>query len=138
MPFPDNFIGPHQFLRLEGPWMLPREVVQVQARPGVDGLIAFLTGRRAEPFTARSFVDQPTLIAAYGKVEEYTRLVGQGPQSYVESDIDLTPFFQVLVLDVRLVKAKWLGAATWGIFPPSRASLECEWDLVAVEAAVET
>lgn len=134
MAFPDNFIGPHQFLSLRGSWQPPREEVQLQARPGVDGLIAWLRGRRGVPFTLLSQVDQPTLPVAYDTFATYLELVGQGAQQLLVSDRDLTELgFGVLVLDVRLVQAKWLGSATLGLFPPSGAFLECEWDLVAVD-----
>ena len=129
-------IGPFPFLILADQVVPPHEQVDepVQRR-GIDGTAVWRIGRRGEKFTLRSKVDQPSLDFARLTFAQYQSLIGQDPQTLIQDDYAFAQQnFKVLVLKVQLVALKAIRTAVGGMFPPSLAWLECDWELIAVEA----
>lgn len=129
-----NFIGPHNFLSLDGGVETLKQDNQLMVRPGVPGVGIQLTGKRGKPFRLRSRVDAPSVIDAQNFKQDYNSLIGDG------NPYDLAQYGAVysnlgigfLVLDVRTVKLSALAYFQGGLNPPSLGWLECEWELVCV------
>lgn len=136
MAIVENWIGPHQFLTLEG---LPEHVqagVEVLQRPGVAGVALWRDAERGRQFTLRSAVDQASIAAAVQTAENYCALVGDDPVDVIWNGFTLSALDVLYaVLAVRVVRTIAIRTAVGGLNAPSRAFLECDWDLIAIPQA---
>lgn len=128
-----NQIGDFIFIALLGQREPPRQQLEIEARPSVDGLTIIRTGSRGVPFRLRSQVDQGTYNGAWTTFRSYLALINADPVAMVQGGINSTAEgFKVQVLDVRPVKIGPIKSSSGGLNAPSAAWLECDWDLVAI------
>jgi hypothetical protein len=124
------------FLSLKGNPEGPREFVEQLTRAGVDGTAFWLTGFRGRQFTLRSIVDTANLADSLNTFAAYQGLIGAGLVSLVYGGWDMAGLgYQVMVVDVRQVRAAAIIGMVGGICPPSLGILEADWDLVPVSVS---
>mgnify|MGYP006290605239 CR=1 FL=1 len=106
----------------------PGQVVEVLARPGVDGTGFRQTGVRAEPFRAVAVVDVDDAAAADSLVGDFKAL--QGTVVEIEDDFGRTAD-AILVLRVRLVSRTAVKTAVGGVSSEKglllRFALDLHW-----------
>lgn len=134
-----NAIGNYQFTRIEGEPLVIARQGSLLSRPGVDGVGAVRTGRRGQPFTLRTAVDQPSLWAASQTFAEYQQLKWGDPVEIVIDSVDYLQFgARYLVMEVQpLRKIPTFGAVgvLWYSFAGvGGAYLEAEWQLCPIAA----
>lgn len=133
MPVTTNSIGDFSFIALLGQREPPRQQLEIEARPSVDGLTIIRTGTRGAPFRLRSQVDAASYNAAWTTFRSYLALIAADPVAMIQGGINSTAEgFKVQVLDVRPVKIGPLKTPVGGLNAPSLGWLECDWDLVAI------
>lgn len=128
-----NSIGDFTFIALLGGREPPREQLEIEARPSVDGLTIIRTGSRGTPFRLRSQVDAASYNGAWTTFRQYLALIKSDPVVLTQGGIVSTAEgFKVQVLNVHPVKIGPIKSASGGLNTPSLGWLECDWDLVAV------
>lgn len=130
-----NQIGTHEFIALVGNPDLLREQLEPVIRRGVDGVAVWKIGRRGTPLRLRSQVDCDDLEAGLDTFEEYSAYVGDDAQVLKWNSLDLESYdVQVVVLDVRIVRLAKLALGVGGLSTNQGAWLECDWDLLPIQA----
>lgn len=130
-----NAIGNFTFIALLGNPVPPKGQPQVIARPGVDGVGIWRSGKRGEPFKMVSQVDAPSMRVARNAMAAYVASIEQNPVALIQDDYDYSSEgWKVVVLDVVQRQCHAIISAVGGINPPSLAYLEAEWALVAVSS----
>jgi hypothetical protein len=133
MALGDNYIGDFRFIALLGNREPPRQQLEIEARPSVDGLTIIRTGSRGTPFRLRSQVDAASYNAAWTTFRQYLNLTNSDPVVLTQGGIVSTSEgFKVQVLDVRPVRIGPIKTSSGGLNAPSLGWVECDWDLVAV------
>ena len=131
-------IGEFDFLALHGNPEPLKEQCVLAGRPGVEGVAVWKTSPRGVRFTLRSAVDAESLTAARWLFGQYKTLIGGDPVELVWAGLAMTgESFQVVVLDCRPAEIKSIIGGVGGLYPPSIAWCECDWDLVAVATEPE-
>ena len=133
MALDTNYIGDFSFIALLGNREPPRQQLEIEARPSVDGLTIIRTGSRGTPFRLRSQVDAVSYNAAWTTFRQYLNLTNSDPVVLTQGGIVSTSEgFKVQVLDVRPVRIGPIKTSSGGLNAPSLGWVECDWDLVAV------
>lgn len=133
MALDTNSIGDFSFIALLGNREPPRQQLEIEARPSVDGLTIIRTGSRGTPFRLRSQVDAVSYNAAWTTFRQYLNLTNSDPVVLTQGGIVSTSEgFKVQVLDVRPVRIGPIKTSSGGLNAPSLGWVECDWDLVAV------
>lgn len=129
-----NQIGDHRFLFLQGNPDPPKEMPDLMARGGVDGVGVWRTGVRGKPFALRSQVDCASMDEAREEFARYAQSIAQDAVALIQDDYDYTAEgWLVVVLDVRETARHVQIRSTGGFFSPGPSAwLEAEWTLVAV------
>lgn len=128
-----NSIGDFSFIALLGNREPPREQLEIEARPSVNGLTIIRTGSRGTPFRLRSQVDAASYNAAWSTFRQYLSLINDDPQLLIQGGIySSSEGYMVQVLDVHPVRIGPIKTASGGLNAPSLGWLECDWDLVAI------
>lgn len=128
-----NSLGDFSFIALLGNREPPRQQLEIEARPSVDGLTIIRTGSRGTPFRLRSQVDAASYNAAWTTFRSYLGLISADPVVLTQGGIVSTAEgYKVQVLDVRPVRIGPIKTASGGLNAPSLGWVECDWDLVAV------
>ncbi len=109
-------------------------MLEIDQRGGVDGTQFTLLGKKGEPFQLLSQVDLVSYPAAISEAQQYLDTIAGDTVPMVKDGIDYDALgMQFKVLNVTIVKIKAIVTCVGGINPPSRAWLECVWELMAVE-----
>ncbi len=113
------------------PPMQRRKIVQ---RAGVDGTGIWRMGSRGDKFTLRAGVDVPNMAAGRLAFALATAFTNADPVILIQDgyDFNLNQSWKVSVLGVRQVALFAVLNATGGLFPPSLAWLEIDFDLIAI------
>ncbi len=126
----------HNFacIQLDGnpiPPMQDRKIVQ---RAGVDGTGIWRMGSRGRKFTLRAGVDVPNMAAGRVAFAAATAFTNADPLVLIQEnyDFDLEQDWKVSVLGVRQVDLRAILNAIGGLFPPSLAWLEIDFELIAI------
>jgi len=120
---------------MDGPPDTIKNMVQVLRRPGVAGAAIWNMGQMSQPFQIRTGLDTPSFFAARSYFPLYASLIGQGPQTFVFSNYDMsTEGFLVVVQNVVPVpgQTKALLGGVGGLSPPSLGWIEVDWTLVPI------
>lgn len=136
MSRPVNSIGIHQFLSLDEAIDPPGESVDVVVRKNVDGVGLFLTGKRGQPFTLTSTVDQVDLTTAGDTMIAYKETLAEGLLTLVHVGRDYTndKLLKFKVLNVVEVVRRTVVYTGFDLLnAPSEAQLIAQWTLVAVK-----
>lgn len=134
MALSDNKIGPYPFISLRGEPIPPRQTLQIDDRPGVDGSEVVLTGVKGQPFTLVSMMDAVSFDQGSTFINDYQGLIEQAPVALVRGGVSSDGLgYRVKVLDVRPARIMAMAGAVGNAFnPPSLAMVECQWDLLAI------
>lgn len=133
-----NKIGDLTFLTLSGAIDPPGQELELIARPGVNGVAAWLTGTRGQPFQLIAALDCGTLADAEAAVVTAKALIGADPVNIIKASHDYsTQQLVFLVINVRAINGTphLLGGCTGGLNPPSGAWLELAFELLAIRSA---
>lgn len=131
-----NSIGLHKFIALHGSVEPVRQqIAPLLVRPGISGLGFMRTGVRGMPFRLTSAVDQVSLADCHALFGMYRLLIGAAAVELIQHDYNYqAENMLAVVLDVRLARPpQEVLCAVGGLYPPSGAKLECEWELVMVD-----
>jgi hypothetical protein len=117
-----------QFLQVLGTPVASVPRLQVETRPGVNGIAIWDTASRGRPFTLSTTVDTDTIAAAQALLVLYRELIGSStPTQYFQFNVF---YANVAVLDVREDETSPLGASSGGLSTSAGALLRAQWDLV--------
>ena len=118
-----------------GPLII-REQCQPISRMGVDGVAVLRTGRRSDPFQMRSGVDVINLASVSRAYALYADLIGRDAYTIVWQGIDYATAYQskYVVLDVTVLRSRYMPVQSGGLSSSSTAWLECLWTLQPVLA----
>lgn len=136
MALPENSIGPYNFVTLLGQVLPLRETLEMDQRGGVDGTEFTKLGEKGQPFQIVSQVDSESYDNAWQTLHGYRSLISDPPKELVVHNTPFSTFgYNVKVLAVNPLpnSPRAIRSVTGGLFPPSRAWLECVWDLIAVK-----
>jgi hypothetical protein len=134
MPLLTNSIDNFHFLVLTGEIIPPMQSMDIEQRPGVNGIEIAITARKGKPFTMISRADTQNYAECADLVDQYQRLIGGAPVEIVQGNVASTSFgFSVSVLNVQAVRAVALSGGIGGLSGPQpRGLLEARWDLIAI------
>jgi hypothetical protein len=134
MPLLTNSIDNFHFLVLTGEIIPPMQSMDIEQRPGVNGLEIAITARKGKPFTMISRADTQNYAECADLVDQYQRLIGGAPVEIVQGNVASTSYgFGVSVLNVQPVRAISLSGGIGGLSGPQpRGLLECRWELIAI------
>lgn len=136
MALPVNKIGIHYFMSLDGNLEIPRGMLEVDQRLGVDGSEILHTRSRGVPFTLRSIVDVASYANGQFIYREYqnVHLASNNPAGpIIQSDYDTSAGgWYAKVLAIRLIKIQKAAVIVGGLNYTSGAILECEWTLIGI------
>lgn len=118
--------------------MLPKQMTEVESRPGVDGVSVLLFGKKGVPFQMISGVDVDDREAAEEKLRAYGELSGQIVE-VVWNGVNYTAYhntkFVVLFVDGVLMKR--LSAASGGLSTGKQFWVSAVWTLVGFDLESE-
>ena len=139
MPRPKYKIGRFDFLTIEGEPVLPREMLELDQRPGVDGTEITRVGFKGTPFSLVTQRDYKSLTKAWATIDEYTALTDEDPQELIKADVSsVLQRYKVQVLDVIPLRVTGIAKPTGGLENHAAngkpAYAWVRWDLIAVEA----
>ena len=122
-------IGNFDFVAMSAIPAAPQKMVAIEARAGVSGISAWITGpmgQRTQVSTVRDTVD---FSAAMTLLAQYQALVGAGPQVVTYGGVILP--FRVVVLSVAPELAQRTGLGVGGRLGLSRGVCRATWELVS-------
>lgn len=135
---PQFSIGTFNFVNMSVFPLGHKQQVEMESRPGVDGLYFWLTGERGQQFTVETFVDVANVFAAGTIFTQYEKLIGKVvpvvwsdnymPKQYVVIDVVPIPegIRQIILgvggvsgISYGICTAAWtLAAAPLDLLPP--------------------
>ncbi len=126
----------HNFvcIQLDGNPIPPMQRRKIVQRGGVDGTGIWRTGNRGRVFTLRAGVDVPNMADGRLAFAVAALFTNADPLVLIQDgyDFNLNQDWKVAVMGVRQVALYAMLHATGGLFPPSLAWLEIDFDLIAI------
>jgi hypothetical protein len=130
-------IGPFDFINLSRPPSLPKQQMEREVRPGVEGVTFWGTGRRSTPYELVSVRDVEDVLEGLLLLDDYQQIVGTGPVQLVWGGY---AHGRVLVHDVESLEGgvhrTLLGVG--GLRGVSGAMLRCHWVLEHVPVLLQS
>ncbi|HUX16796.1 MAG TPA: hypothetical protein VMW52_10015 [Phycisphaerae bacterium] len=128
-----DYLGSIPVLAFRGNPERLKEIAMVLMRPGVEGVAVWRSAKKGLPFQLRSESDAYNLGHATALYRNYCNQIAQDPQPIMWKGLDLSrDKIGVVVLDVKMVLCQRQILGVGGLFYPSLAWLECDWNMVAV------
>jgi hypothetical protein len=108
-------------------------------RPGVDGTGVFDHGTKGMPFQAESLVDVDSHETGHFLADDYRELILSGPLSLVYAGVDYEVDFETnyLVLDVKPINVRTIGASAGGLSGNAGAVVRATWKLLPISSNQE-
>ncbi len=131
MALPEQSIGEHKFIILQGNPVVPSEKLVIDEWLGIDGTEITRTGKRGIPFTMVSQVDQTTLKAADTTYQEYLDMIEDDPQTLTQ-DGEAVAGAKFQVLDVERIRRTSITESVGGLKNNPQALLVCAWTMIGI------
>ena len=85
----NNTIENHDFLALFGHPDLPKQILEIISRNGVEGVAVRKLNKKSRPFTVTSQVDAKTISDGRKRFRDYLKLVGDDPVEMMWGGVDI-------------------------------------------------
>lgn len=130
----ENKIDVYRLISLQGQMIPPAQTKVTMDRNGVDGSEFIMTGRKGQPFSVISQVDEVSYEECFHTFAAYQRLIDGDAVEVVQGGVSTDDLgYRCVVLGVELISIVPLAGAVGNFLnPPSQGFLIARWDLMAV------